>query len=290
MKWNFLVVFNVAVSSALIVAVAVLFLRNEPTASVPVPGQEAGPSSAGAASGEQASSLETSLGDLESRVANLEREAEVWKESASRGKPAKKAAGAAEAGENPADRTEVEEGDPSNVDDPSRLVTRGEVKKLVEKQLEDSWRQWRESQRAAWEERRNRKKKTVREVARELAFTPDQERTVFDTYKEMEKETMKILFEIKDDKDLETLKAQLKEAEFDPELKAKLREKISVNWTLYQKQVEVLWVKADAKMRKAIPAKKLEQFYRADPDIGDGEYPDLEKMFFSEEEGEGEGR
>jgi hypothetical protein len=158
------------------------------------------------------------------------------------------------------------------------------VEKLVDEGISKKVAEWQKQWSSAYKKPR---KKTIEEVGRILELRPDQTSRIRDLYRGLEREGMKILFGLEEDKELDALKSQLRQAEFDPELKESLREKIYLNWTLYQNRITALYVKADSSLRKIMDRKKLADFYKYKVELDDPEFPDVEKMFFG---GEGGGK
>jgi hypothetical protein len=158
-----------------------------------------------------------------------------------------------------------------------RPVTRGELKAMVKTQLAaQQKKQWED-----WGKKNKKPKKSIPEVARELNLTPQQGQDVRAPYKDLEGQSMAKLFGIETD-GLETLKKQLAQAEWDPDLKAQLRETIAVNWTRQQAEFGVLYVQLDARLRKVMDAETLARFYRFEVALAEPGYPDIEAMFFPE--------
>jgi hypothetical protein len=216
---------------------------------------------------------------LEARLAALEREMAKLTEGAKAGRKPEPGPQASSASGASASGPAAPGGEAA-----SGTLTREDVRKLVGEELERRYKEWGEQAAASWTS--NLPKKTIEEVSRELNLGADAESKIRTLYRDLEKEGMMILFGVKDEAGLEALKAQLREAEVNPELKGALREKIVLNWTLYQNQVSALYVKADSALRKILEEKKLQEFYKYDVHLSDPEFPDIEKMFFSEDKKE----
>jgi hypothetical protein len=166
-------------------------------------------------------------------------------------------------------------------EDPQALVRRHEVRALVEAELARARDERRQQAAAA-----AKPKRTLREVSRELSLAPAQEEQVRVLYQDMEREAMRILFAVEDDAGLEELKAQLAQVELDPALKARLRERVAVNWTRSSSEIGVLYVQLDARLREVMDRETLERFYGFDVELAEREFPDIEETFFRDEEDE----
>ncbi|MHC5038631.1 MAG: hypothetical protein ACYTHM_15070 [Planctomycetota bacterium] len=280
MKRHPLIFVNSAFLALLIAGFAVLYVKTFESEEAVI---RADAASSGTGTG--TASTEAVRGDLDAinrRLAALETRCQALQEKleavqsraadrpSGSGKPPAEGDGA-ETKEGPADPEGVGEAGPLKRGDIQQLVD-----KAVDKKLQELQEQW-------YGSRTRRQKKTLREVARELNLTSDQEMKIGDLYQGLEREAMKVLFGLEDDKALETLKAQLREAEVNPELKASLREKIDVNWTLYRNQISAIYVRADAGLRKILNEEQLKQFYGYDVELDEREFPDIEKMFYGEE-------
>jgi hypothetical protein len=163
----------------------------------------------------------------------------------------------------------------------SQPVRRDEVRALVVAELEKRRRQ-REAKRKQAAKKAKKPRRTLREVAQELNLQPHQEREIRGHLEHIERETMRVLFELGPDADLKLLEAQLEQAKHDPELKEKLRETVAVSWTKNQANFWALYVKLDAKLRKVLPKDTLAGFYKYDVKLEVPRFPDIEKFFFKE--------
>lgn len=156
-----------------------------------------------------------------------------------------------------------------------RPVLRAELEALVEAQL--ARREAAAQQRA--QAAMQRPKRPLGEVARELGFDARQEAAVRDLLRQLERDSMKLLFEV-DDAGIEQLKADLARAEQDPRLKDRLRERLAVNWTKRQSDVGVLWVRLDARLKEHLGPELQAKFYRFEAKLEQPEFPDLQAMFW----------
>lgn len=106
--------------------------------------------------------------------------------------------------------------DPDAAAQDNVLVTRAEVKKLLEEGLKKST----ERGRSPWA----RKKVTLDEVATELNLTYEQQLELQKIHTEGEKKFVQIIFDIKDEAQMTEFKAKLAEAEYNPAVKKELQE------------------------------------------------------------------
>jgi hypothetical protein len=164
---------------------------------------------------------------------------------------------------------------PAVADD--RPVTRAEVQALVKEQLA---RQAAAPATAPTPAPAIRPKRSLPDVARELGLDARQEGAVDALLRQVERDSMKLLFEV-DDVGLEQLKGELAQAERDPRLKEQLRERLAVNWTRRQSEIGVLWVRMDARLRESLGPELLQKFYGFDVQREGKEFPDIQQMFFA---------
>lgn len=169
---------------------------------------------------------------------------------------------------------------------PDGPVTRSEVEALITRRLASRDP---EASAPAAPAAPVRPRRPLREVARELGLDARQESAARELYRQLERDSMKVLFEV-DDAGLEQLKAELALAEHDPRLKEQLRERLSINWARRSNEVGVLWVKLDARLRELLGPELLPRFYGFDVQPDEREFPDLMQMFFAPPEAEAERR
>lgn len=261
-----------ALNTAGLVAVGgVLVTRTEPGPTGSRPAAATG----GAASSDDG----RRIAQLEERLARLEGRAPAVSAPASLpGAGPASSAGPAEAGAAVARPDAAAPGaTPIGSARPDAPVTRAEVEALIGEQLAK-----REAiQAEKWKAAYARPKKALNEVARELGLDARQENAVREQYRQLERDSMKLLFEV-DDAGLETLKAQLAQAEHDPRLKEQLRERLSINWTRRQSDIGVLWVKVDARLREQLGPELLQRFYGFDAQLEEREFPDMKEFFYAD--------
>lgn len=161
---------------------------------------------------------------------------------------------------------------------PDAPVTRGQVEALVQEQLARREARYAEAAKAA--QPAARPKRPLSEVARDLGLDARQESTTRDLLRQLERDSMKVLFEV-DDVGLEQLKGELAQAERDPRLKEQLRERLSINWTRRQAEIGVLWIKLDARLRETLGVELQKKFYGFDVQLEPREFPDIQQMFFA---------
>jgi hypothetical protein len=161
--------------------------------------------------------------------------------------------------------------------DPASPVTYGEFDGLVAAYLARREAEQREAWKSA-----ARPKLPLREVSQKLALDPRQEASIRELYHQLERDSMKVLFQV-DDAGLEALKAELAQAEHDPQVHARLREQVAVTWTRSSSEVGVLWVRLDARLRELLGPELLEDYYRYDVQLEDKEFPDVRKLLFPEQ-------
>lgn len=230
------------------------------------------PARPGAAAAPEAAALAARVEALEARLARLEPSA-----------PPLAARPQAAAAEGRGEEVGEEVGAALDLADPAGPVTRGEVAAIVAATLEA-----RAAAKApasdggaakAWAERPRR---TLEEAARELQLDAHQTGQLRELYRGIERQSMRVLFGLPADADLEPLKAQLARAEHDPALKDELRERVAVNWTRNSAEISVLWVQLDARLRRLLPADVVARLYALDVRQDAPEFPDIKDMFFSE--------
>jgi len=213
---------------------------------------------------------------LKKRVADLEKTV---------GKLSKKAP-ARDAEEDPPPSAASEKKDDGKVPLPDAPLSRKEVPKLVAEHFKKELdKYWKDAQKAAV-----KPKKTIDVIARELNLTSGQEMEIDTIYRDVSRDMMKVLFNVKDDTELENLKTQLERAEYDKELKDRLREKAATNWVINQTKFSLLYMKVDTKLRKILPADVLQKFYKYDVQRKKPEFPDIQKMFWAGQAEEEEGK
>jgi hypothetical protein len=213
------------------------------------------------------------LADLEERLARLE--AAAREPGLGRAEATALPTGSPEASVT----TSATSGPPATVLADDGPVTRSQVEALVREQLarRDATAQ-EAAKRAA---PAARPKRSLPDVARELGLDARQESSVRDLMRQLERDSMKVLFEVEDDVGLERLKAELAQAENDPRLKEQLRERLAVNWTRRQSEIGVLWVRLDARLRETLGTELQKRFYGFEVQLEPREFPDLQQMFFA---------
>lgn len=233
------------------------------------------PARPGAATSPEAAALAARVEALEARLARLEPLA-----------PPLAARPQAAAAEGRGEEVGAEVGAAPGLGDPAGPVTRGEVAAIVAATLEA-----RAGAKApppasdgaaaakAWAERPRR---TLEEAARELQLDAHQTGQLRELYRGIERQSMRVLFGLPADADLEPLKAQLARAEHDPALKDELRERVAVNWARNSAEISVLWVQFDARLRRLLPPDVVARLYALDVRQEAPEFPDIKDMFFSE--------
>jgi hypothetical protein len=132
-------------------------------------------------------------------------------------------------------------------------------------------------------------KRTISQVSRELGLDYDQEHRLGELHRQLTNDLMKILFDVKEDEGLVTLKNQLKEAEYNEDLKGQLGEKLAINWTLSQNKFAATMIRTYTKMKKFLTDEQIKALDRYDLQPDKPEWPDIEKMFFPKEEKKDEG-
>ncbi len=273
MKTNALLALSALNTAGLLALGGALALRSAPTPPQASPGSER-------------------LGALEERLARLEAQEEAWARPAEATRVSAAAAAPAPlaeaqdgaGGADPAgpDVTAIGLPDPAPQGPSDGPVTRGQVEALITAHLERR----EAAQREKWQQKAARPKRPLKEVAVELGLNPNQEAAVRQLYRQLERDSMKVLFGV-DDAGLEGLKAQLAQAEHDPRLKEQLREQVAVNWTRRQAEVGVLWVQLDARLREQLGPEQTQRLYQYELDL-EQEFPDIKQMFFASPEEAGE--
>ncbi|MCO5166983.1 MAG: hypothetical protein M9894_11520 [Planctomycetes bacterium] len=171
--------------------------------------------------------------------------------------------------------------------DPGALVTRGEVEAIVRATLGGQQAGVaKEKAEAAAAKGWERPRRTLEEAARELQLDAHQTTQLRELYRGLERQSMRVLFGLPEDADLEPLKAQLARSEHDPALKDALREQVAVNWARHSAEISVLWVQFDARLRRLLPADAVARLYALDVRQDAPEFPDIKDMFFGGEKKE----
>jgi hypothetical protein len=165
-------------------------------------------------------------------------------------------------------------------------VTRGELAALVERRFAAKAAAEKAAiakKQAEWAKAKGkgRPKRTIAEVSRELQLSPVQETQIRGFYQQLERESIRVLFDCAP-KDLDAVKAEMLQAQNDPQLHAELREKISVNWALHANELTALWVQLDARLRRVLGPKTLAEFYKSDVQLEQRAFPDVVATFFPE--------
>lgn len=161
-------------------------------------------------------------------------------------------------------------------EDDHRPLTRADFDDYFDKAWKKKQKQQQKVQQQAW----RKEKRSVRQMVQELELDAEQEKQVRNLYQDVSRDSMKVLFGLESEKQLQDLKNQLQEAEHNPELKAKLREQLQVNWIKNQKDMSVLYVKFDAQMRRIMSHDKVMSFYKYNVRPENAEFPDIQEMFF----------
>jgi hypothetical protein len=229
------------------------------------------PASSKTDAGAQSKAPEPDAGEvqaLKKRIADLEKTVEKLSEKAAD----------REGEEDPTALAASGKKDDGKVSPPDAPLSRKEVHKLVADQFKKELdKYWKNAQKAAV-----RPKKTIDVIARELNLTSQQEMEIDNIYRDVSRDMMKVLFNIKNDTELENLKTKLRQAEYDKELKDQLREKASTNWVLNQTKFSLLNMKVDTRLRRILPADVLAKFYKYDVQRKKPEFPDIQKMFWGQ--------
>ncbi len=228
-------------------------------------------------------SIETRLGEI----------AQIAKPSGSAGGAA--APGPGSDGPGKPEGQDASKADPGAAPEAGRSgmsLPRDEIKKIVREAIRDE-----EEERARKAEiekegegkEQRKPKKTISEVAKELGLSLEQEQKLQDLHRDMSNDLMKVLFEVPDDQGLPQLRAQLKEAEHNPEVKQQLAEKLVYNWTISQTKVTAVVLKAYTRVASFLKPDQVKAIDKYDLQADKPEWPDIEKMFFPKPEEKKEG-
>lgn len=227
--------------------------------------------------------LEQRLEAIEAALAKMSRAAED--RAAAPGTAAEQGGDAAAPGEAGLGDPAAASG-PASAPGPGRALKQESVREIVREVL----RQEEEERKKKAEENQDSKdssgkpKKTISEVAKDLGLTMDQEQKLRDLHRDMSNELMKVLFEVPDDEGLIHLKAKLKEAEYNPETKAQLAEKLVYNWAMSQQKVTAVLLRAWTRTSAFMSPDQIKALDKYDLQQEKPEWPDIEKMFFPKEE------